>query len=1150
MPLELMFFRLFENKKTFLILNTRQTHLHRFIAQTSNDFICATIDNVDIVIQSSIAGLGKIFCASRSALFIMSEDKAYASNSHEWCAKNCKSQKDELIDINLELHKDWCSLLKKPDIIYINKHKGYNYLKKHNDYYFGLEEASIILSIPIRFNEELLGFLLLDNPEINDIPSVFEKELFIELGNLYGSILFRLQYELDKAITSSRYEKSIQAIDHFAIKLLEAKDEKEIYEIFSKEIKRVVGSAFITVNEFDEKHNRVITRAFAGIDSFLLSLLKRFGLKLEGSTYPLEKGSFYYNKIIEKKITFVEGGIYELAFGSIPKAICRQIEKVVNITEVYACGLVGSNELLGTFSIIMIGGRLKRKTEIEMLSKIFSGSLRRFKSQQALILSEKKYHQLVNTMNEGILGRDNEGIIRFVNNSFCRITGYNEDELIGQPLEILYPNESDKTWIRERYKKNFSEKQSNFETRIRRKNGEYIWLEISAAPWKNDSGEFIGVYSVNTDITSRKLIEQKLQETQKHLQEAAELAKIIPWKYDIANRVIFLSNSMNNLPFIKDEAGYLIMPMIESYVESSYKSHILGLLDDCEKNIDNPDLKIEFESHFVLPGGDERVLLIKGNASEKGWLTGMTQDITDLKEAKETAFYSEWKFRDLLHQSSDGIALMDKTGKILEWNMQMERMTGKSAAEVNDTCIWEIKDLKNFESIISEQLYEAIYKSLVSAKDEPEYSFGEFEMLFPTMEKHTLAYSAFPVFSAKEALICVIIKDITKIKDQYELQKQLDVAHQATEIRQQFLANMGHEMRTPLNGLIGMLELLKTTRLTQTQIEFLDIASKSSDSLLYLINNILELSRMELGIIKVSKATFSLNQLLQKMVQLFMPSAIEKKIKIEMALNPINITNIESDEIKISQILSNLLSNAIKFTNGEGQVSIHAFVIEETNEKGRLIISVRDTGIGINEDQQHLLFKEFSQVDNTNTRKYDGAGLGLAISRQLTEFLGGKIWVESKVGEGSNFSFEIPVGLIKEKSTQTIIPDLDFKLKALVVESRLLHQKLLGIMLQNRDIDVYIAGNVNQAIELFNDFNPNLVFIDSSLPDIEANDLIEKMQTNQKLNNTVFILLASDFDQDADAKLFNGFNYYLQKPIKEQDLSAIVKQVKKKFNVS
>ncbi|NLF42834.1 MAG: PAS domain S-box protein [Bacteroidales bacterium] len=838
-----------------------------------------------------------------------------------------------------------------------------------------------------------------------------------------------------------------------------------------------------------------------------------------------------------------------MAFSSIPKVICRQIEKVVNISEVYACGLVGGKDLLGTFSIIMIGEKLKRKTEVEMLSKIFSGSLRRFKSQQALISSEKKYHQLVNTMNEGIMGRDNEGIIRFVNNSFCQITGYNEEELIGQPLEMFYSNESDKTWIRDRYKKQFSEKQSIFETQIKRKNGKHIWLEVSAAPWRNDSGELIGVYSVNTDITGRKQIEQKLQEAQKHLKQAAELAKVIPWKYDITNETISFNDTLLDTPFLKNNISLSMSKLIEDFVQPSDKSHISWIIDSCKKNINNPDFKIEFECHSKLPGGIDKVFYMKGNVTEDGLLSGMVQDVTDLVEAKEAAFYTEWKFKDLMHQSSDGIILMDKSGKVLEWNRQMERMTEKSAEEVTDTCIWEIKDLKNFDSIISEPFYQAVYESLVSTKDEIEYSFGEFEMLFPDMEKHTMAYSAFPVFSAKEALICVIIKDITKIKDQYELQKQLDVAHQTTEIRQQFLANMGHEMRTPLNGLIGMLEVLKTTRLTQTQIEFLDIASKSSDSLLYLINNILELSRMEIGVIKVTISIFPVNEMLQRMVQLFKPSAIEKNIKIEMLLNPANINYIESDEIKISQILSNLLSNAIKFTNEDGQVSINALLIEETKQKGRLIISVRDTGIGISEDQQHLLFKEFSQVDNTNTRKYDGAGLGLAIARQLTELLDGKIWVESKEGEGSNFSFEIPVGLIKEKSINPISPAFDIKLKALIVESRLLHQKLLGIMLQNRDIDVYIAGNAIQAIELFNDFTPNIVFIDSSLPDIEANDLIEKMKTAQKSNITDYILLASDFDQDADAKLFNSFNYYLQKPIKEQDLSSILKQIKTKYDI-
>lgn len=1131
-----------------LEIESRNSIQQGIITRLSNDLITASMEELDAVIQGSMGVLGKYFKADRVALFLLSEDKMTASNSHEWCAEGLRSQKSELVDVNLALFPFWRKKVENPGLYYANKYFQDAPLGEDEKKLLDIGNVDSVLGIPALVKSQLVGFLVIDNPSLYLQSGELDKDFLMSLGSLIGGGVYRFKREFKKSLPEVKYENSIRALDNFVLELVEAEDENKVYELFAREVRRLAGRAMVVVNSYDEEAGGVTTRAIGGLDSYLIGILKKLGLKMEGKFYPLDKTSQPFMFLSENRLIKVEGGLYELTFESLPKALCRQVENLISIKEIYACGLVSNKQLVGTVSLLLLGHSLENKAEIEMLSRIFSTALMRMRSQYALELSQKKHHQLVETMSEGVLGRDNQGYIRYVNKSFCNISGYMEEDLLGKPIEFFMVDEQDTHEIRRRFKDRLEGLSERYEVRIRHKNGSIIWLAVSAVPWRNEHGDIIGSIGVNSDITLRKETEDKLKEAQNQLIHAAELAKIAPWKMDLTEGVIYLSRGVREALGIIDSNKLSIAEYLEKYIHPSDRAYLRAKLDYVKNNFSDLRFKDEFEYRLVLSNGDVRVFFVRGYMESPGVIMGMSQDITDIKEAKDMAFYSEWKFRDLMQQSSDGIILLDSHGQILEWNNQMERISGKRADEVVEQALWDI----GFESqppLFGDNENEAsnvfhdFYIKMIAPDGVEEFIPFEFETVDPNKDKRTFVYSAFPVFSLKEAYVCVMVRDITKVKQQQELQKSLEISQKTAEIKQQFLANMGHEMRTPLNGIMGMLEILKTTALSPSQNEFVDIARQSSESLLYLINNILELTKMEAGKIDNSPVRFSVSQILNRAEGLFKSAAIEKGIQLIIEKGAELFPHMMADEQKISQAISNLISNAIKFTPEGGKVVVTASLRQAEGGKAAIKVHVKDTGIGIAQARLHLIFEKFSQIDDSNTRAQDGAGLGLLITRNLVKVMGGEVGVNSNLGQGSDFWFEIPVSLIPEDSKAKEKESVDNCHRVLIVEPRLLHQKLLSIMIQNRDCPVDIASSGGQAIEMFMLEEPDIVVIDTSIPDMEAAHLAERLEKSGS-GRKIHFVLSSDSDLNSEELREGVFEHFLQKPISEQDLSAILKKIK------
>ena len=335
-------------------------------------------------------------------------------------------------------------------------------------------------------------------------------------------------------------------------------------------------------------------------------------------------------------------------------------------------------------------------------------------------------------------------------------------------------------------------------------------------------------------------------------------------------------------------------------------------------------------------------------------------------------------------------------------------------------------------------------------------------------------------------------------------------AEAMAQAKSDFLANMSHEIRTPMNGVIGMLELLKEERLNEKSRGYVDIAYGSANMLLNVINDILDISKIESGKLHIEKIDFDLRKSIEDIVDLLSKLAFQKNIELSCFIPPETQIMLQGDVMRLQQVLNNLLSNAIKFTH-QGDVSINVSTLEQSGTRVRLRFEVRDTGIGIPEDKQELLFQDFVQADSSTSRKYGGTGLGLAISKKLVEMMGGEIGLNSQVGKGSTFWFELPFKTVKETERWNF--SLQGK-RVLVIDDNQTNCLILQKYLENWDAQVVTEVipeiglyRLQEALEQNQPFD--VLLLDMQMPDVSGDEVAAKIRGNPGFNALKIIVLSS-----------------------------------------
>jgi PAS domain S-box-containing protein len=533
-----------------------------------------------------------------------------------------------------------------------------------------------------------------------------------------------------------------------------------------------------------------------------------------------------------------------------------------------------------------------------------------------------------------------------------------------------------------------------------------------------------------------------------------------------------------------------------------------------------------------LGGNDEIAGLAK---TINGMLTAIQLSHAEKQEVED-------RHRALMNNSPAVVAIKDEDGRYVYINEPFARMFDKTPEEMRGRLVtdWLPADVAR----------------VTTSHDEVVLAAGvpmQFEEAGPTARgvwRHFLSFRfPLPTVSGRRYLGLIAI-DITDRKQaEEELKHAKEAAEAAGRAKSEFLANMSHEIRTPMNGILGMIELASTTAKPEEREAYLDIVKSSAGSLLRILDDILDSSKIEAGKLDLEFIAFPLKRTIEDVLNSFVPQALQKDLRSSWEIDPSLPALVEGDPTRVRQVLTNLLGNAIKFTE-HGAVKVEARLSEKSEGRLKVRFSVTDTGVGIPLEKQSLIFAPFSQADTSTTRKHGGTGLGLSLSLRLVHMMGGDIrLVESSPGAGSRFEFSIQFGEVEPTgypAPKEEPVELSAGLRILSAEDNPVNQRLVVSMLERSGHKVSVAANGREALGALQDKTFDAILMDVQMPEmdgIEATMTIREREAATGAHVPIIALTAHAMKGDLERCLSAGMDGYVAKPILREDLFAALARV-------
>ena len=650
--------------------------------------------------------------------------------------------------------------------------------------------------------------------------------------------------------------------------------------------------------------------------------------------------------------------------------------------------------------------------------------------------------------------------------------------------------------------------------------------------------------SLQNNLESRKLLEQNANEISELFDQQNILLKEL-------RGFVYFHNYKGEITRVSDEVedilGHSKKVFLEAFKEEEGNLDALNVKELVKNAVSQHKTFIDLEYDFVKPNGEKvrlrifEKLVFDKNERFNGGL-GICTDVTDQFLSKQELIESGKRLQNLIDNIPDIIFSYDNDGKVLESHAIDQRF-------LNSTD----------QSIVGESLFD-----LVPQKQREQTQFA-FNLARKTEQIQTVdlqvnsnqrnQYFEMRFFPLDKKRMMSIAKDITSQRIwEKGLVEAMNAADQASRAKSEFLANMSHEIRTPMNGLLGIIDLLDQTSLDAEQLQYLEIIKNSGNSLLNIIKDILDYSKIEAGKIDINSFVFSPSEELEKQVQIFYGLAQKKGVIMNVEYEPIANELMEGDVEKINQVILNLVGNAVKFTSKGGKVLVKLDLEKISGEIYYLKCSVKDSGIGIPAIEIPRLTDPFYQVESSSSRSYQGTGLGLAIAKKIVELMGGELTITSELGKGSVFSFSVILKKAPSEVSESTSNDhpkrknwlgmaKEYPMRILLAEDNDLNLQLMTLILHQLGYDFEVARNGKEAVAMVMNKEFDVILMDVQMPVLNGLEAAKEIREMSEKGDIFIIgLSANVFDEDQKKATEAGMNDYLTKPIRLASLAEKLKE--------
>ncbi len=752
-------------------------------------------------------------------------------------------------------------------------------------------------------------------------------------------------------------------------------------------------------------------------------------------------------------------------------------------------------------------------------------------TEQALLESEMKYRLLIDNYAHPILLFNTDGTIRVVNKAAAHDLNVAPGELVGKPLDSYMPSFAGR--VEERHRRVVETGEGSDHLDVIQLPSSAKWFASKLLPMKDAGGEVLGVQVIAYDVTEKKESEERLLLLKAAMEQSTDGIALLR----LDGHIEFVNSSWAKMHGY--EAAELVgVHFNKFHTKEQLEQEIIPFQDRIVATG-----RSEGEVGHVTRNGKTFPTWMSTNVlqNEDGDLVGavsIARDISQQKAAEKALVESERKFRRLFESYSDPILILDNRG-IIDSNAATLRVFGFShSGEVYRKQLWDMSPRtqpggRRSKELLSEYISDAVTQGM-----------SRFEWVcrrqsgtdFPA----EIAINTLEIVG--QSVLQMVIRDITVQKRvEREIRLARARAEQASTVKSQFLANISHEIRTPMNGVIGMTNLLLDTELTQAQQNYAQIAKTSADSLMTIVNDILDFSNMETNKVALKFEDFDFGLFIDQVTKTLEESVRPKGLACSSRIEPNIPSFLVGDAELLRRVVLDLIGNAVKFTSS-GEVSLQVGIEEEGEEWVSIRFSIRDTGIGIPEDQLDSVFEPFTQVDASITRQHGGCGLGLSIAKELVELMAGEIDVESTQGKGSKFWFTVT--LLKKvefgDSTAQDSAPLEGK-KILVVDSDRTSRRWLSVLLRSWGSDLNEAADGINALTLLKTAAAagkpfDVAIVDEQVPVMKAEVVAAKIREDLVLQDALLVLASSDSGQGASTPGEERYTALLPKPIRQSNL--------------